>query len=101
MKRLIALLLSIIMALTGCGQVQPQKATNDQTEPPTVSAENNTMSTELIVKEAERLDSTLLESSLFLYHYGSHRCIIQHEPVAVTSVSFCPYHGSCCLFHAG
>lgn len=67
MKRLIALLLSIIMALTGCVQVQPQKATNDQTEPPTVSAENNTMSTELIVKEAEPQFISLDDEQLLVH----------------------------------
>lgn len=67
MKRLIALLLSIIMALTGCVQVQPQKATNDQTEPPTVSAENNTMSTELIVKEAEPQFTSLDDEQLLVH----------------------------------
>ena len=67
MKRLIALLLSIIMALTGCGQVQPQKATNDQTEPPAVSAENNTMSTELIVKEAEPQFTSLDDEQLLVH----------------------------------
>ena len=67
MKRLIALLLSIIMALTGCVQVQPQKAANDQTEPPTVSAENNTMSTELIVKEAEPQFTSLDDEQLLVH----------------------------------
>lgn len=78
MKRLIALLLSIIMALTGCGQVQPQKAANDQTELPTVSAENNTMSTELIVKEAEP-QFTSLDDEQFLVHVED---LVYREAVA-------------------
>ena len=42
MKRLIALLLSIVMILTGCGQVQPQSSTPSESTSPTETVEPTT-----------------------------------------------------------
>lgn len=42
MKRLVALLLSVIMILTGCGQAQPPETTDNQAELPPFSTDSST-----------------------------------------------------------
>lgn len=67
MKRLIALLLSIVMVLTGCGQAQPQKTTDHQNEPPIVSTEDSTVGGELIFNEIEPQFTSLDDEQLLVH----------------------------------
>ena len=78
MKRIIALILSIVMLLTGCSQAQPQKAADDQAEPPTVSTKDDTINAELIVKETEP-QFTALDDEQLLVHVED---LVYREAVA-------------------
>ena len=78
MKRTIALILSIVMLLTGCSQAQPQKSADDQTEPPTVSTKDDAINAELIVKETEP-QFTALDDEQLLVHVED---LVYREAVA-------------------
>lgn len=68
MKRLIALLLSIVMALTSCRQIQPQETTNNnQPESLVVSVTDNIASDELIFNEIEPQFDSLNDEQLYAY----------------------------------
>ena len=67
MKRMIALLLSIVIMLTGCGQVQPQEVINNQTNSPVVSSSDNVANTVLSLKEIEPQFSSLDDEQLLAH----------------------------------
>lgn len=67
MKRVIALLLALTMILTGCGQAQPQKTTDHQTESPVISTEDSAVSGELIFKEIEPQFTSLDDEQLLVH----------------------------------
>lgn len=67
MKRMIALLLSSIMVLTGCGKVQPQETTNNKIDPPAVSATDNVADGQLVLKEIEPQFNALDDEQLLIH----------------------------------
>lgn len=67
MKRMIALLLSTILVLTGCGQVQPQETTNNKIDPPVVSTTDNVADGELVLKEIEPQFGSLDDEQLLVH----------------------------------
>lgn len=67
MKRLIALLLSIVMVLTGCGQAQSQETTDHQTDSPIVSTEDSAVGGELVFNEIEPQFTSLDDEQLLVH----------------------------------
>ena len=67
MKRMIALLLSSIMVLTGCGKVQPQETTNNKIDPPAVSATDNVADGQLVLKEIKPQFNALDDEQLLIH----------------------------------
>lgn len=67
MKRMIALLLSAIMVLTGCGKVQPQETINNKIGPPAASATDNVANGQLVLKEIEPQFSALDDEQLLIH----------------------------------
>lgn len=67
MKRMIALILSTIMVLTGCGQVQSQETISNKAAPSAVSAIGNAADGELILKEIEPQFSSLDDEQLLTH----------------------------------
>lgn len=67
MKRMIALLLSTILVLTGCGQVQPQETTNNKIDPPVVSTTDNVADGEFVLKEIEPQFGSLDDEQLLVH----------------------------------
>lgn len=67
MKRMIALLLSSIMVLTGCGKVRPQETINNKIDPPAVYATDNVADGQLVLKEIEPQFSVLDDKQLLIH----------------------------------
>lgn len=67
MKRMIALLLSSIMVLTGCGKVRPQETINNKIDPPAVYATDNVADGQLVLKEIEPQFSVLDDEQLLIH----------------------------------
>ncbi len=67
MKRMIALLLSSIMVLTGCGKVRPQETINNKIDPPVVYATDNVADGQLVLKEIEPQFSALDDEQLLIH----------------------------------
>lgn len=67
MKRMIALLLSSIMVLTGCGKVRPQETINNKIDPPAVYATDNVADGQLVLKEIKPQFSVLDDEQLLIH----------------------------------
>ena len=67
MKRMIALLLSSIMVLTGCGKVRPQETINNKIDPPVVYATDNVADGQLVLKEIGPQFSALDDEQLLIH----------------------------------
>lgn len=67
MKRMIALLLSAIMVLTGCGKVQPQETINNKIGPSAASDIDNVANGQLVLKEIEPQFSALDDEQLLIH----------------------------------
>ena len=67
MKRMIALLLSSIIVLTGCGKVQSQETINNKIGPPAVSATDNVADGQLVLKEIKPQFNALDDEQLLIH----------------------------------